>query len=192
MAFPILIVLVTSVLSGCVSENHEWKVYGSDRGVYIKTNHWYLLPKAHCRPVVESERPGAIKRLADVDHVTLEEAEIAALTGKGDWPREKHLKPYLVRGVAHSAYQTFEAVRFDRATGQLVVHHGTVFIEMFPAPHMVGDVVAFPVVVLLPQPPIAVYPTAVSAGDRAFGAWAALRQEREARGEDLTDDDEIR
>jgi len=161
--------LCAALAAGCMRPvPHAWQACGTDRFVVVPIDTWVVLPKdQYCR-VIPAEVARAAEKLAERPFVVLEGHEARALAGERDWAWDKAHRPYLVRGVAYSGKPLYTIVRFEAKLGLLAIHHATYDCENLLTAYACRRARPCPLVVLLPGPPAAVYPTADVGGDRVF------------------------
>ncbi len=154
-------------LIGCSPSTHEWQARGTDLTIIKDTSKVPVLQKdVYCHVAAQYlETTTQILKEHAFQSITNEQAMLWCDNFQP--PGDAILKPYLVRGVVYG-YPSYTIIRFDRNTGELITHHATWNGENIFGTWALGTPYPWPLVIYLPFPPKAVFPTAVLGGDWIF------------------------
>jgi len=153
---------------GCKTPEHSWQVPGTDRLSSVDTSQWITLPFSLYCHVKREYREETVIKLKEKSCVPISEDQVNLWCGNFERPKERHLKPFLVRGVIYGGNPTFTIVKYDNDTGQLVVFHATRNALNMLVSNRLKTPVPHPVVVYLPDPPREIYPTAQFGGNKIY------------------------
>ena len=154
-------------LIGCSPSTHMWQARGTDLTIVKDTSKVPVLKKdVYCHVTAQYlETTTRILKECEFQSITNEQAILWC--GNFQPPGDATLKPYLVRGVVYG-YPSYTIVRFDQNTGELISHHATWDGENVLGTWALRTPYPWPLVIYLPFPPKAVFPTAVLGGDWIF------------------------
>lgn len=152
---------------GCSPSTHEWQARGNDLIIVKDTSKIPILSKDTYRHVITQYLETTTQMLKEREFQSITNEQAMLWGAYVQPPEDATLKPYLVRGVVYDGI-TYTVVRFDRNTGELMIHHATSDGENILGVWGAGSPQPHPLVIYLPVPPKAVYPTAVLGGDRIF------------------------
>jgi hypothetical protein len=130
--------------------------------VLTEAKEWPQLTTNLYARVEPGRMPDAISMLQDSAWRSIGKEQVAGFTPTLSQPPEDQQQPYLVRGVTYSSRPVWTDLRFDPPTGRLVVKQASYNGEML-MPYTRSEANAL--VVFLPKPPTAVYPSGVLGGD---------------------------
>ena len=157
--------VVLLLLAGCLAppKRHAWQITREDWPHVRDSDAWPQLSTNDYVRVPDSKREDAVTLLQNHAFVPLDVSQISVFApGFSARPGQ----PYLVRGVSFSSHPDYSIVRFDAATGRLLVQQFTYDGEVMMPFRWVAEPNAL--VVFLPRAPEHIYPDAVLGGDWIF------------------------
>jgi hypothetical protein len=152
-------------LAGCLAapKKHPWQVSSERSPILLQAGEWPQLSTNFYARVESNKLSEAVALLQDVSSIPIERERAVSFVPKLPPPPEANLHAYLVRGVSYSPYPAWTALRFDAASGGLLVRQATWDGEMMMPVRWKAEPNAF--VVFLPRAPTDVYPSAWLGGD---------------------------
>lgn len=163
----VLALVVTLTQAGCLAppKPHSWQTV-SPQPSSEETVHWPELSTNLYVRVATNKLAEAVALLEQGSWTSLDPEKAASFAPEFRMPAAGGIQPYLVRGVSYSARPAWTSLRFDEASGRLLVRQATWDGEMLMPFRWVAQPNAF--VTFLPRPPTTVYPDAWLGGDGIF------------------------
>jgi hypothetical protein len=153
------------LLTGCLAppKRHAWQITRQEFPELRESAAWPQLSTNDYVRVPDSQRQNAVALLQEHPFIQLGASQLSVFA-PGLAARAG--QPYLVRGVSFSSRPDFTVLRFDTATGRLLVQQFTWNGEMLMPFRWVAEPNAL--VVFLPRSPEHIYPDAILGGDSIF------------------------
>ena len=152
-------------LAGCLAppKRHAWQISREDSPQVRGSGAWPQLSTNDYVRVPDSKRADAVTLLQNHAFVLLDVSQLSVFAPTFS---ARSGQPYLVRGVSFSSHPAYSIVRFDPATGHLLIQQFTYDGEVLMPFRWVAEPNAL--VVFLPRAPEHIYPDAVLGGDWIF------------------------
>src|SRR5258706_9384723 len=160
--------IVALAQSGCIAppKQHAWQIAARPLPSAEEMTHWPELSTNLYVRVCTNKLTEAVALLDQRSWRPLDREKSASFAPGFQVPLAGGIQAYLVRGVSYSSRPAWTSLRFDEASGRLLVRQATWNGEILMPFRWAAEPNAF--VTFLPRPPTSVHPDAWLGGDGIF------------------------